>query len=163
MIYWCATALVLFLLSWCALFYFFISLQVLYLDSLETGFKRISTRGCRVSVWTTKLVRKAIAKDTKPDGSFGALQVCHFVNYIHFPFFSFVIFFILYTKPFLSAEIGVYWARQHPFRPPCSTRRFYQHSCPWEFWKPGMKSVLFYCTLSSFFTHGMKHIASTLS
>ena len=82
----------------------FISLQVLYLDSLDTGFKRISTRGCRVSVWTTKLVRKAIAKDTKPDGSFGALQVCHFVNYIHFPFFSFVIFFILCTKPFYQLK-----------------------------------------------------------
>ena len=104
MIYWCATTLVLFLLSWCALFYFFISLQVLYLDSLDTGFKRISTRGCRVSVWTTKLVIKAIAKDTKPDGSFGALQVCHFVNYIHFPFFSFVIFFILCTKPFYQLK-----------------------------------------------------------
>ncbi|KAG2658941.1 hypothetical protein PVAP13_1KG297915, partial [Panicum virgatum] len=50
-------------------------LMVLYLDSLDTGFKRISTRGCRVSVWTTKLAIKAIAKDTKPDGSFGALQL----------------------------------------------------------------------------------------
>ncbi|RLN12679.1 pentatricopeptide repeat-containing protein [Panicum miliaceum] len=49
-------------------------LMILYLDSLDTGFKRIPTRGCRASVWTINLVRKVIAKDTKRDGSFGALQ-----------------------------------------------------------------------------------------
>ncbi|CAN6334443.1 unnamed protein product [Urochloa humidicola] len=49
--------------------------MILYIDSLQTGFRRISARGCRATVWTTNLVRKAIAKDTKPDGTFGALQL----------------------------------------------------------------------------------------
>jgi hypothetical protein len=61
---------------------------ILYLDSLETGLRRISPRGCRLSTWNTSLVKKAIAMDTKSDGSFGALQVspdlvwCFFI----FPF-----------------------------------------------------------------------------
>ncbi|RLN31240.1 hypothetical protein C2845_PM05G24970 [Panicum miliaceum] len=42
-------------------------LMIIYLDSLDTGFKRIPIRGCRVSIWTTNLVRKVIAKDTKLD------------------------------------------------------------------------------------------------
>ncbi|CAN6288435.1 unnamed protein product [Urochloa humidicola] len=50
-------------------------LMVLYLDSLQHGLKRILETGCRVTVWTTKLIKKAIALDTKADGTFGALQL----------------------------------------------------------------------------------------
>jgi hypothetical protein len=55
--------------------YMTVFFQILYLDSLETGLRRISPKGCRVSAWNTSLVKKAIAMDTKSDGSFGALQV----------------------------------------------------------------------------------------
>ncbi|CAL5034093.1 unnamed protein product [Urochloa decumbens] len=50
-------------------------LMILYVDSLQTGFKKISDSGFRITVWTNKLIKKAIDADTKPDGTFGALQL----------------------------------------------------------------------------------------
>ncbi|WVZ52527.1 hypothetical protein U9M48_003575 [Paspalum notatum var. saurae] len=50
-------------------------LMILYLDSLETNLKGMSSRSSRISVWTTAPVKKAIRMDTKSDGTFGALQL----------------------------------------------------------------------------------------
>ncbi|CAL4976992.1 unnamed protein product [Urochloa decumbens] len=50
-------------------------LMILYLDALQTGFKKISDTGCRITIWTNKFIKRAIDADTKPDDTFGALQL----------------------------------------------------------------------------------------
>jgi hypothetical protein len=87
---------------------------ILYLDSLETGLRRISPRGCRLSTWNTSLVKKAIAMDTKSDGSFGALQVSQtlFGVFSFFPSpYCLVVIWILFFKYFLPC-IFIFSLRQ---------------------------------------------------
>ena len=58
-----------------------VSVQVMYIDSLDLQGIEVSTEGTRVSAWTNAMVKEAVSEDMNLDGTFGRASVCEEKTY----------------------------------------------------------------------------------